>query len=301
MSMIDRRDFLKLAGLAGVTFVSGVGCSATNMGYSAASSADEFHFVQLSDTHWGFTGDSANPDAAGTLPKAVAAVNSLAKQPDFVVFTGDLTHNSDDAKERRRRLAQFKDIASQLKVKNVRFMPGEHDGSLDKSEAYQELFGPTHYTFEHKGVHFIALDNVSDPKGRLGDQQIQWLEADIKKLNPNIQVIVLTHRPLFELHPQWDWWTGDGMQAVKILMQHPKVSVFYGHIHQEHHYKTGHIDHHASKSLIFALPAAGSQPKRAAVPWNPATPYAGLGFRGVEVDKGYGNLDIKEYPVKPGA
>lgn len=301
MSMIDRRDFLKLAGLAGVTFVSGIGCSATNMGSSAASSADEFHFVQLSDTHWGFTGDSANPDAAGTLPKAVAAVNSLAKQPDFVVFTGDLTHNSDDAKERRRRLAQFKDIVSQLKVKNVRFMPGEHDGSLDKSEAYQELFGPTHYTFEHKGVHFIALDNVSDPKGRLGDSQIQWLEADIKKQNINTQVIVLTHRPLFELHPQWDWWTGDGMQAVKILLQHPKVSVFYGHIHQEHHFKTGHIDHHASKSLIFPLPAPGSQPKRAAINWNPAMPYDGLGFRAVEVDKSYGNLEIKEYPVKRGA
>ena len=87
MATIDRRDFLKLAGLAGVTFVTGIGCSATNM----AGSADEFHFVQLSDTHWGFTGDAANPDAGGTLAKAGAAVNSLEEQPDFVVFTGDLT------------------------------------------------------------------------------------------------------------------------------------------------------------------------------------------------------------------
>ena len=29
MTSIDRRDFLKLAGLAGVTFVSGIGCSTT--------------------------------------------------------------------------------------------------------------------------------------------------------------------------------------------------------------------------------------------------------------------------------
>ena len=296
MTMIDRRDFLKLAGLAGVTFVAGTGCAATGMG----SSSDEFHFVQLSDTHWGFTGDAANPDAAGTLQKAVAAVNSLVEQPDFVVFTGDLTHNTDDPKERRRRLAQFKEIVSQLKVKNVRFMPGEHDGSLDKSAAYQELFGATHYTFNHKGVHFIALDNVSDPRGRLGEEQLQWLQADVKQQKTDTQIIVLTHRPLFDLYPQWDWATGDGKQAVDILLQHPKVSVFYGHIHQEHHFKTGHIDHNASKSLIFALPAPGSVPKRAAINWNPAMPYDGLGFREVEFDKSYANIEIKEYPVKRG-
>jgi hypothetical protein len=35
--------------------------------------------------------------------KAVAAVNSLKEQPDFVMFTGDLTHVTDDDKERRIR------------------------------------------------------------------------------------------------------------------------------------------------------------------------------------------------------
>jgi hypothetical protein len=119
------------------------------------------------------------------------------------------------------------------------------------------------------------LDNVSDPKGRLGENQLQWLEADVKRQSPDAQIIVLAHRPLFELYPQWDWWTGDGAQAVNILMNHPKVTVFYGHIHQEHHFATGHIAHHAAKSLIFALPAAGSQPKRATIPWNASAPYSG--------------------------
>ena len=55
----------------------------------------DFHFVQFSDTHWGYSG-AANPDAEHTLEKAVATVNGLAKQPDFIVFTGDLTHTTDD-------------------------------------------------------------------------------------------------------------------------------------------------------------------------------------------------------------
>src|SRR3954471_704591 len=115
MQPVDRRQFLKLAGLGGVVFASGLGCSTTAAKpYGIAQ--EEFFFVQLSDTHWGFKG-APNPDAEGTLPKAIAAVNALDPQPDFIVFTGDLTHTTDDPVERRRRLAQFKDMVSELKVK----------------------------------------------------------------------------------------------------------------------------------------------------------------------------------------
>ena len=295
---IDRRDFLKLVGLGGVVFASQLSgwsraaekAAATGGGY------DEFFFVQMSDCHWGFEGPP-NPDAKGTLKKAVAAVNSLEQQPDFIFFTGDLTHTTDDPRERRRRLAEFRDIVSELKVKNVRFMPGEHDAALDWGKAYQEFFGATRYTFDHKGVHFIVLDNVSDPRARLGDAQLQWLDADLKKQKANAKIVVFTHRPLFDLYPQWDWATADGSQATKILMQQANVTVFYGHIHQEHHHMTGHIAHHAAKSLIFPLPAPGSQPKRVPVPWNAAAPYKGLGFREVEADVDDAKYDITEYPV----
>src|SRR5439155_8522537 len=135
---MNRRNFVKLAGLGGVVFASGLARGAGTYG----SSQDEFFFVQLSDTHWGFQGPAVNPDAAGTLPKAIAAVNDLETQPDFVVFTGDLTHTTDDPRERRRRLAEFRDLARGLKNPNVRFMPGEHDAALDDGAAYQELFGP---------------------------------------------------------------------------------------------------------------------------------------------------------------
>src|SRR5574341_1794685 len=179
---INRLEFWKVAGIGGVVCASGLGCSFTSRGVSGnTAETDDFYFVQLSDTHWGFTGPEANPDAAGTLPKAVAAVNDLSTHPDFIVFTGDLTHTTDDPKDRRRRLGEFKEIVSRLKVHDVRFMPGEHDGSLDQSKAFQEFFGPTHYTFDHKGVHFIVLDNVSDPTSTIGKDQLEWLSADLKK------------------------------------------------------------------------------------------------------------------------
>ena len=83
-------------------FASGLsGCATNGAPKLGNKTEDDFYFVQLSDSHWGFEG-AANPDAQNTLKKAVVAVNSLAQQPDFIIFTGDLTHTTDDPIERRK-------------------------------------------------------------------------------------------------------------------------------------------------------------------------------------------------------
>jgi hypothetical protein len=176
-------------------------------------------------------------------------------------------------------------------------MPGEHDASLDQGKAYKEFFGPTNYTFDHKGVHFIAIDNVSDARAMIGDEQLAWLAADLKQQKAEAPIVVLTHRPLFDLVPQWDWATRDGAKAMELLMPYKNVTVFYGHIHQEHHHQTGHIEHHAAKGLMFPLPAPGSQPNRAPLPWDPAHPYKGLGFRSVDADVDERKYELTEFPV----
>jgi hypothetical protein len=108
-------------------------------------------------------------------------------------------------------------------------------------------------------------------------------------------IVVLTHRPLFDLAPQWDWATRDGDAAIEILMPYRNLTVFYGHIHQQHHHMTGHIAHHAAMSLMFPLPAPGSQPKRDPLRWDPAHPFRGLGFREIEDGVGAGKVAIDEH------
>lgn len=69
---------------------------------------------------------------------------------------------------------------------------------------------------------------------------------------------------------------------------------------------TGAISHHAAKSLIFPLPAPGSVPKRAPIPWNADAPYLGLGLREVDVRSAKAGLFtassvqeiIQEFPVR---
>jgi Calcineurin-like phosphoesterase len=290
--MIDRRQFIELtlAG-GGAVFMSAL---AGARGARAAGEPEPY-FVQLSDTHWGYAGP-ANPDAANTLRKAVAAVNALPHRPEFVVFTGDLTHTTDEPVERRRRMREFREIVAGLQVKDVRFLPGEHDASLDRGAAYVESFGPTHYAFDHRGIHFVVLDNVSDPGAKVGEEQIAWLRADLAALDRAVPVVTFTHRPLFDLAPKWDWATRDGKDVVDVLLTRPHVTVFYGHIHQVHAFRTGHIAHHAARSLIFPLPAPGSQEKRAPLPWDPASPDHGLGIRSVAVAMPSGDCMLAELP-----
>jgi len=294
---VDRREFLKLAGLGGVVFASGLGVAGCASGPKGRpeSGSEDFYFVQLSDVHWGFEGPP-NPDSHGTLPKAIDAVNALAQPPDFVVFTGDLTHLTLDAEIRRARMTQFRDVAAQLKVRDVRFLPGEHDASADRGKVYQEFFGPTHYTFDHKGVHFIALDNVSDPRGAIGEEQLAWLAADLAKVQSTTPIIVLTHRPLFDLAPDWGWATPDAARAIDLLSPFPRVTVFYGHIHQENHRMTGAIAQHAAKSLIFPMPPPGS-PDHKPIAWDPAQPYRGLGWRQIETGEKNEPVEIQEFAL----
>jgi 3',5'-cyclic AMP phosphodiesterase CpdA len=309
-----RRDILRLLGVSGVTFASGLwGCQPALPAQSPATAAgrtdssavpepssaapEEFFFLQLSDTHWGFSGPP-NPEADSTLRATIARINAVPARPDFVVFTGDLTHTTDDATERRKRMQEFKAIVAELNVKDVRFIPGEHDASLDNGAAYRELFGETHYRFEHKGVHFIALDNVSDAGSLLGAQQLEWLDAQVASVPRTSPLVVFAHRPLFDLFPAWDWHTKDGAQAIAILEKHPNVSVFYGHIHQENEHRTGRITHRAARSLVFPLPAPGSVPKKAPLPWDPQSTDHGLGYR--EVTSRAAVLEVQEHPFAKG-
>jgi hypothetical protein len=284
--MIDRRRLLQLLGIgAGVVFTSRLAGAAPRplrfLDGDAARATDEFFFLQLSDSHWGFKGPAVNPEADRTLKQAVATVQKLGAKPGFVVFTGDLTHTTDDPDERRKRMGEFREIVRGLDGTELVYLPGEHDASLDRGKAYVEHFGPLYRSFERDRIHYVALDNVSDPGAIVGDKQIEWLKDDLAKVDAEMPVVVFAHRPLFDLYPDWDWSTRDGKKVVDVLSAHRNVTVFYGHIHQENHTMTGAIAHHSAKSLIFPMPAPGSVPKKAPIPWDAAAPDRGLGFRRV--------------------
>jgi hypothetical protein len=305
----SRRDLLKLMGLGGVVFASGLArgltaCSSSGSGSGSGTprgATEDFFFLQLSDTHYGFSGPMVNPQAGTMLKDTVAVINSVAMKPDFVIFTGDLIHDdmTTDEPTRLSRMMDFKGIVSGITGTMLKFLPGEHDAAADQGMAFKQVFldgGDLHYSFDNKGIHFVVLDNVSSPTATLGDAQLAWLSADLAPHDSETPIVVFAHRPLFPLYPQWDWTTDDGQKAIDILSAYANVTVFYGHIHQEIDTMTGHIPHHSARSLMFPFPAAGSQPMRTPIPWDPQNPGKGLGYRTVDAGVMPASYQVTDFP-----
>ena len=149
------------------------------------------------------------------------------------------------------------------------YVPGEHDVLEDDGQSYLERFGKgTHgagwHSFDQNGVHFIGLVNVVNLKagglGTLGDDQLEWLEKDVKGLSSSTPIVVFAHIPLWSVYPEWGWGTDDSEQALSYLKKFGSVSVLNGHIHQVMQKVEGHVTFHTAMSTAFPQPAPGTAP-----------------------------------------
>ncbi|HEY8624345.1 MAG TPA: metallophosphoesterase [Casimicrobiaceae bacterium] len=286
---IDRRVFLKIAGaslgigslyrvapLYGAT--PNAGETLEQLGKANGEAVSPFSFVQISDSHVGFHGPP-NPLGTQAFERAVTMINALPQQPDLILFTGDLIDDSEYSDINEKNLKRFQEIVRGLKVQNIKYVPGEHDAALDGGVLFRETFGETHYSFDHRGVHFIALDNVSRGRPEVGPEQIAWLKKDLARFPKTAPIIVFTHRPLFDLKPEWEWFTIDGDAVMNVLEPYQNVTVLYGHIHTEHSEKISHVKHYAARALIFAFPDPAPGGDKKPRPFDKTQPFKNLGIR----------------------
>jgi 3',5'-cyclic AMP phosphodiesterase CpdA len=113
-------------------------------------------------------------------------------------------------------------------------------------------------------VHFIGLVNVVNLKagglGNLGDEQLAWLEADLKSRSASTPIVVFAHIPLWTVYPEWGWGTEDSARALEYLKRFGSVTVLNGHIHQIMQKVEGNVTFHTAMSTAFPQPAPGSAP-----------------------------------------
>ena len=240
------------------TVSSGI-LSSRAFGQEMEAPAGELHFVQISDSHMGFN-KPANPDVAGTLQAAIDKINALPVQPDFLIHTGDLSHTSKPAE-----FDTLDQLLQSARTKQKFFVPGEHDTSVDDGKLYLERYGKSAkgrgwYSFNHKDVHFVGLSNVAAQEGlgKLGDEQLQWLAADLKAQPSSRPVVVFAHIPLWSVYPEWGWGTADSAEALGHLKRFGSVTVLNGHIHQVMRKVEGNVTFHTAMSTAFPQPAPGT-------------------------------------------
>ena len=224
------------------------------------SKTGAFSFVQISDTHIGFAKE-ANPDTSLTTRAAIELINSSAPDAALVLHTGDVTHLS-----KANEFDQAADLLKGLKPAELHVVPGEHDVLDSAKTNFFDRYGAVSkrkgfYSFDHQGVHFIALVNVMEFKpggqGRLGGEQLEWLEDDLNGRSASQPIIVFTHIPLWTLYEKWGWGTEDWPQAMAYLKRFGSVTVLNGHIHQVVQKVEGTVTHYATASTSYPQPKAG--------------------------------------------
>jgi len=263
---VSRRRILECMTWAGTgvlwTLAGGVPQSIGIIGEAAAAESSGLTFLQISDSHVGFD-KAANPNAIGTLEEAISKIQSMPIKPSFIIHTGDITHLS--------KPSEFDDadrIISRARL-DVHYVPGEHDFLDEDVKLYRDRYGRGTkgngwYSFDANGVHFIGLVNVVDLKagglGNLGNDQLAWLEDDLKGRSASTPIVVFAHIPLWTVYPAWGWGTEDAARALDHLKRFGSVTVLNGHIHQIMQKVEGSVTFHTAMSTAFPQPAPGAAP-----------------------------------------
>ncbi len=299
----NRRAFMGLAGKAGISTLvaQSIGVNLGLINVAAAQSGkrvvNPFNFAIISDSHL-YSAPDHKFDRS--LEDAVAQVNALEKQPDFVLYAGDIAQNGTED-----QLVKGQKILSKLKMP-MKVIPGEHDWYLDMGTAWRGMFGKDTWSFDHKGVHFVGLNSIlvkdfwtaakMSPLERMGvmemlespiagpwgiqEEQMSWLKKDLAALSADTPVVVFTHSPLWDYYPRWNFQTSDAPEIRRLLAKFNHVMSFHGHVHQTVFNKVGNMTSIGSLSTSWPwpyppvnLPYPESQMNRA----DPANEQDGMG------------------------
>ena len=283
---MKRRDFVGHVAWTGAGILYVLGAEGI-VRASAEAAPGTFSFVQISDSHIGYTGP-ANDDVRGTLQKAVSAINAMPNQPAFVIHTGDVTHLS--------KATEFDDARAILSTLRAPLLtiPGEHDvigaeGPKRFAAAFgrKDAKGRGWSSWDQNGIHFVSLINVGEGEtmGVLGDEQLAWLKNDLAARKAETPIVVFGHVPLFAVAPEWGWTTTDGTKAIAMLQRFKAATVLNGHIHQVVEHTDGSIRFATARATAFPQAAPGTPgAKPGPLKVSPDSLLGVLGYRTVVVD-----------------
>jgi 3',5'-cyclic AMP phosphodiesterase CpdA len=302
---VNRRTILKCMTWAGTgvlwTIAGGVPRSLGIIDEAlAAEQTSGLTFLQISDSHVGFD-KPANPNALGTLQEAIEKIKALPLKPSFMIHTGDISHLSKESEfDNASRVIGSAGL-------DVYYVPGEHDFLDEEIKLYHDRYGTNTkgagwYSFDADGVHFIGLVNVVNLKagglGNLGNEQLEWLEDDLRGRSASMPIVVFAHIPLWAVYPEWGWGTEDGARALEYLKRFGSVTVLNGHIHQVMQKVEGNVAFHTARSTAFPQPAPGSAPSPGPMKVADDKLRAMLGITNVTFKQGQQRLAIIDTPLQ---
>jgi 3',5'-cyclic AMP phosphodiesterase CpdA len=193
--------------------------------------------AQISDLHFLPKGTLAfgRVDVAGCLERAIDHLNALASRPDAVLITGDLTNDGDAAV-----WAELMAVLGRLEAP-IYPLPGNHDDRELMRAAFAPLGlfpneGSLRFAVDLGPVRLVGLDSLiaGAPGGRLGAEQLAWLDATLGEV-PDRPTLVALHPPPFAsgIDHMDAMMLEDGAALAAVIGRHPQVArVLCGHVHR---------------------------------------------------------------------
>lgn len=161
-------------------------------------------FFGWSDQHIQTDGDGTHLipaiDAMNKLPQTAypAGIGGKVAKPDFVIGLGDIT----EWPTRAAADTYEKLITGRLKFPSYD-VAGNHDsGGLSPSPTIHNWLikrhGALSYTFNKKGVHFVALyskydDTLNSPAQPITKDALEYLRSNLSKVPDGTPIVVATH------------------------------------------------------------------------------------------------------------
>ena len=179
-----------------------------------------FTFAQITDIHL----NSNDPKPLEYLMTSIADINHNP-DIDFVLVTGDLADNGDNA--------SLEQLDSALKTLNKKYyvVTGNHETTWSESgmAKFSELFGSERLEFEYNGVLFLGFTTgpfIKMALGHVAPHDLTWLAEEVNNKGKGKQVFLVTHYPITK--GDIDNWS-EATDAIRKL----NVKVFIGgHYHR---------------------------------------------------------------------
>ena len=193
--------------------------------------------AQLSDPHICAPGERlfGRADTTAALEEAIRCLGHSPTPPDLVVITGDLTERG-----RPEEYAELRRILAALAAPFV-VLPGNHDRRAPLRAAFADLgvlpaTDPLAYTVESFPVRLICLDSLIEGmgRGRLGPEQLAWLDHRLTEA-PARPTVVALHHPPFPTGISHVDAVGleDADAFAAVIARHRQVErVIAGHVHR---------------------------------------------------------------------
>jgi len=180
-------------------------CSQAGAPESQNDRTSGFSFAYLTDIHL----NNGNNNCFEGFEKAVA--NAKAKNADFIMTGGDnVDIDGMDSEQPAHDL--YEKYAGKIDDAGIPFYPtiGNHDrfwatgedDPLYNEGLFEKYLHESYYSFDHKGWHFIVLNSaqICDGYYCVGDEQKQWLAADLAEVDAGTPIIVSAHVPFLSVY-----------------------------------------------------------------------------------------------------